>query len=81
MTDRATSEPTAPASQSELSERMSEEVLRLDRELDLAELGLEALQLISHLPRELGQAGGRRGRRRDVGHQSSGIRIQPWRMA
>ena len=38
MTDRATSEPTAPASQSELSERMSEEVVRLDKELGEVEL-------------------------------------------
>jgi two-component system sensor histidine kinase DegS len=38
MTERATTEPTAPASQSELSERMSEEVVRLDKELGEVEL-------------------------------------------
>ena len=67
----------------------------LDQQLDLARARPRARQLISHLPGELGQAGGRRRRRGDVGHrwfngrledgigpaQSSGIRIQPWRIA
>lgn len=38
MTNRATTEPTAPANKSELSERMSEEVVRLDKELGEVEL-------------------------------------------
>ncbi|MDO8485849.1 MAG: hypothetical protein Q7S35_12985, partial [Candidatus Limnocylindrales bacterium] len=38
MTDRATTEPTAPASLSELSARMSEETVRLDKELGEVEL-------------------------------------------
>jgi two-component system sensor histidine kinase DegS len=38
MTDQATTEPTAPVSPSELSERMLEEVVRLDRELGEVEL-------------------------------------------
>jgi hypothetical protein len=66
--------------------------LRLrDEEVHLGELGVEVRQVVRHPPRQLGQAGRRRWRRRDVGHrvagrgvvvdQSSGIRIQPWRMA
>ena len=38
MTDRATTEPTAPASLSELSARMAEEAVRLDKELGEVEL-------------------------------------------
>jgi len=38
MTDRATTEPPAPASLSELSARMSEEAVRLDKELGEVEL-------------------------------------------
>jgi len=38
MTDAATTEPTAPASLSELSERMAEEAARLDKELGEVEL-------------------------------------------
>jgi two-component system sensor histidine kinase DegS len=38
MTDRATTEPTAPASLSELSERMAAETVRLDAELGEVEL-------------------------------------------
>src|SRR3990170_7479791 len=38
MTDRATIEPPAPASVSELSARMSEEAVRLDKELGEVEL-------------------------------------------
>jgi two-component system sensor histidine kinase DegS len=38
MTDRATTEPTAPASLSELSARMAEETVRLDKELGEVEL-------------------------------------------
>ena len=67
--------------------------LRLrDEQVHLAELGVEVRELVRHPPGQLGQAGRRRGRGRDVGHrragrwvrvvdQSSGIRIQPWRMA
>ena len=38
MTDRATTEPTAPASVSELAARMAEETVRLDKELTEVEL-------------------------------------------
>ena len=67
--------------------------LRLgDEQVHLGELGVEVREVVRHPPGQLGQAGRRRGRGRAVGHrrgwspvtvvdQSSGIRIQPWRIA
>ena len=77
--------PAAPPSLADLSSRLH------DEEVDLGELGVEVREVIRHPPGQFGQAGRRRGRGREVGHrladrgvvidQSSGIRIQPWRMA
>ena len=64
-------------------------------QVDLAELAVEACQLVGHPPGEFGQARGLAARRAPVSvivamgrraragtvDQSSGIRIQPWRIA
>ncbi len=76
MTDTA-APAAAPLSLPDLADRMATELARLEIELNEVELLITQASTEAGGQRIEAGSGGRRVRR----HQSSGIRIQPWRIA